>query len=140
MTTLIGYGSPNKSNTHDVHGAPLGADETAATRENLGWKYEPFEVPEDVQKAMDCTEKGAEAQAAWEAKYAEYKEKYPEDYEELNSIITGKLPEGWADALPTFTPEDAGVATRIHSQTMLNALGGAVPGFIGGSADLAPPT
>ena len=55
-----------------------------------------------------------------------------------NSIITGKLPEGWADALPTFTPEDAGVATRIHSQTMLNALGGAVPGFIGGSADLAP--
>ena len=63
VTTLIGYGSPNKSNTHDVHGAPLGADETQATRENLGWKYEPFEVPEDVQKAMDCTEKGAEAQA-----------------------------------------------------------------------------
>ena len=101
VTTLIGYGSPNKSNSHDVHGAPLGADETKATRENLGWKYEPFEVPEDVQKAMDCTEKGAEAQAAWEAKYAEYKEKYPEDYEELNSIITGKLPEGWADALPS---------------------------------------
>ena len=138
VTTLIGYGSPNKSNSHDVHGAPLGADETKATRENLGWKYEPFEVPEDVSKYMDCSEKGAAAEAAWNKKFAEYKEKYPEDYAELNSIITGELPADWADALPEFTPEDAGVATRIHSQTMLNALGSAIPGFIGGSADLAP--
>ena len=138
VTTLIGYGSPNKSNTHDVHGAPLGADETAATRDNLDWKYEPFEIPEAVASYMDCSEKGAAAQAEWEKKYAEYKEKYPEDYAELNSIITGELPADWADSLPTFTPEDAGVATRIHSQTMLNALGGAIPGFIGGSADLAP--
>jgi len=138
VTTLIGYGSPNKSNTHDVHGAPLGADETAATRENLDWKYEPFEVPEAVATYMDCSEKGAEAEAAWQKTYDEYKEKYPEDYEELNSIITGELPANWADALPSFTPEDSGVATRIHSQTMLNALGSAIPGFIGGSADLAP--
>jgi len=138
VTTLIGYGSPNKSNSHDVHGAPLGADETAATRDNLGWKYEPFEVPEDVMTAMDCSAKGADAEAAWTEKYAEYKEKYPEDYAEINSIITGELPAGWADALPDFTPEDAGVATRIHSQTMLNALGNAIPGFVGGSADLAP--
>ena len=138
VTTLIGNGSPNKSNSHDVHGAPLGADETKATRENLDWKYEPFEVPEAVSKYMDCSEKGEAAEAAWNKKFAEYKEKYPEDYEELNSIITGELPSGWADALPEFTPEDAGVATRIHSQTMLNALGSAIPGFIGGSADLAP--
>jgi len=138
VTTLIGYGSPNKSNSHDVHGAPLGADETAATRENLGWKYAPFEVPEDVMTAMDCSAKGAAAEAAWNAKYAEYKKKYPEDYAELNSIITGELPAGWADSLPDFTPEDKGVATRIHSQTMLNALGSAIPGFVGGSADLAP--
>ena len=138
VTTLIGYGSPNKSNSHDVHGAPLGADETKATRENLGWKYEAFEVPEEVQTYMDCSEKGAAAEAEWNKKFAEYKKKYPEDYEELNSIITGELPAGWADALPDFTPEDAGVATRIHSQTMLNALGSAIPGFIGGSADLAP--
>ena len=138
VTTLIGYGSPNKSNSHDVHGAPLGADETKATRENLGWKYEAFEVPEEVQTYMDCSEKGAAAEAEWNKKFAEYKKKYPEDYEELNSIITGELPAGWADALPDFTPEDAGVATRIHSQTMLNALGSAIPGFVGGSADLAP--
>lgn len=138
VTTLIGYGSPNKSNSHDVHGAPLGADETKATRENLGWKYEAFEVPEEVQTYMDCSEKGAAAEAEWNKKFAEYKKKYPEDYEELNSIITGELPAGWADTLPDFTPEDAGVATRIHSQTMLNALGSAIPGFVGGSADLAP--
>merc|ERR1719183_2379563 len=138
VTTLIGYGSPNKSNSHDVHGAPLGADETKATRENLGWKYEAFEVPEEVQTYMDCSEKGAAAEAEWNKKFAEYKEKYPEDYEELNSIITGELPADWADTLPDFTPEDAGVATRIHSQTMLNALGSAIPGFVGGSADLAP--
>lgn len=138
VTTLIGYGSPNKSNSHDVHGAPLGADETKATRENLGWKYEAFEVPEEVQTYMDCSEKGAAAEAVWNKKFAEYKKKYPEDYEELNSIITGELPAGWADTLPDFTPEDAGVATRIHSQTMLNALGSAIPGFVGGSADLAP--
>ena len=138
VTTLIGYGSPNKSNSHDVHGAPLGADETKATRENLGWKYEAFEVPEEVQTYMDCSEKGAAAEAEWNKKFAEYKKKYPEDYEELNSIITGELPAGWADTLPDFTPEDAGVATRIHSQTMLNALAPALPGFMGGSADLAP--
>merc|ERR1711990_458435 len=138
VTTLIGYGSPNKSNTHDVHGAPLGADETAATRENLKWKYGEFEVPEAVKAYMDCSEKGTAAEKEWNAKWETYKSKYPEDAAEFESIMTGKLPAGWEKSLPTFTPEDKGVATRIHSQTMLNALGGAIPGFIGGSADLAP--
>ena len=138
VTTLIGYGSPNKSNTHDVHGAPLGKDETAATRENLKWKYGEFEVPEAVKAYMDCSEKGTAAEAEWNAKWATYKSKYAEDAAELESIMSGKLPSGWEKSLPTFTPEDKGVATRIHSQTMLNALGGAIPGFMGGSADLAP--
>jgi len=138
VTTLIGYGSPNKSNTHDVHGAPLGADETAATRENLDWKHAEFEVPEAVQSYMDCSDKGAAVEAAWNKTLETYKEKYAEDFVELNSIMTGELPAGWEDALPSFTSEDKGVATRIHSQTMLNALGSAIPGFLGGSADLAP--
>eukprot|EP00918_Siedleckia_nematoides_P029407 GHVU01063406.1.p1 GENE.GHVU01063406.1~~GHVU01063406.1.p1 ORF type:complete len:540 (+),score=76.02 GHVU01063406.1:107-1621(+) len=138
VTTLIGYGSPNKADTHDVHGAPLGKDETQATRDNLKWKYGEFEVPEAVKAYMDCSEKGAAAEAEWNAKWATYKSKYAEDAAELESIMTGKLPADWAKALPTFTPEDKGVATRIHSQTMLNALGGAIPGFMGGSADLAP--
>merc|ERR1719231_368916 len=76
VTTLIGYGSPNKANTHDVHGAPLGAEETAATRENLAWKYSEFEVPEDVKAFMDCSEKGAAAEAEWNTKLEEYKTKY----------------------------------------------------------------
>merc|ERR1712216_392905 len=138
VSTLIGYGSPNKADTHDVHGAPLGKDETEATRKNLNWKSGEFEIPEAVQKAMDCTAKGAELQAEWKKIESAYAAKYPEDHAEYQSITTGKLPEGWADSLPSFTPEDKGVATRIHSQTALNALGGAIPGFVGGSADLAP--
>jgi transketolase len=138
VSTLIGYGSPNKADTHDVHGAPLGKDETEATRKNLNWKYGEFEIPEAVQKAMDCSAKGAELQAEWKKVESAYASKYPEDYAEYQSITTGKLPAGWADSLPSFTPEDKGVATRIHSQTALNALGGVIPGFVGGSADLAP--
>ena len=140
VTTLIGYGSPNKADTHDVHGAPLGTDEVAATRANLKWDYGPFEVPEDVYGAMktNCLAKGAQYEADWEAALAAYTAKYPEEAAEFKGIVSGELPAGWEAALPTFTPEDAGVASRIHSQTMLNALAPAVPGLMGGSADLAP--
>lgn len=140
VTTIIGYGSPNKADSHDVHGAALGGDEVAATRENLKWNYAPFEVPEEVYSAMKSSNvtKGAALEDSWNAKFAKYEQKYPEDAAELKQIISGELPAGWADALPTFTPEDKGVATRIHSQTMLNAVASVLPGFIGGSADLAP--
>lgn len=78
MTTLIGYGSPNKSDTHDVHGAPLGAEETAATRANLKWEYPEFEVPQDVYDVMRSNvTKGAAAQAEWNAAVEAYKAKYP---------------------------------------------------------------
>ncbi|NJR41995.1 MAG: hypothetical protein HC767_04395 [Akkermansiaceae bacterium] len=80
---------------------------------------------------------GAEIEAAWSKTYAAYKEKYPEEAKELDSIMTGVLPEGWEKALPSFTSEDKGLATRAHSQTMLNALAPEIPGFWGGSADLA---
>ena len=139
VTTLIGYGSPNKANSHAVHGAALGADEVDATRKNLGWDLPPFEVPSEVYSNMNsCVDKGKASEAAWEATWASYKSKYPEDAAELDSIITGKLEDGWESALPKFTPEDKGIATRLHSQTMLNALAPVVPGLIGGSADLAP--
>ncbi|GMH36617.1 hypothetical protein BSKO_04490 [Bryopsis sp. KO-2023] len=139
VSTLIGYGSPNKANSHDVHGAPLGADETTATRENLKWNYGEFEVPEHVAKVMSAPqERGAALEAAWNASMEAYTAKYPEEAAELKGLLSGELPAGWEDALPTFTPEDGGVATRVHSQTMLNALAPALPGLIGGSADLAP--
>jgi len=139
VSTLIGYGSPNKSNSHDVHGSPLGADETALTRENLKWNFEPFEVPDNALKTFRTSvERGAKSEAAWKAACDTYASKYPEEYAEFMSIVTGKLPDGWDSALPSFTLEDKGVATRVHSQSMLNALAPVLPGLIGGSADLAP--
>eukprot|EP00192_Tetraselmis_astigmatica_P006811 CAMPEP_0117661716 /NCGR_PEP_ID=MMETSP0804-20121206/7682_1 /TAXON_ID=1074897 /ORGANISM="Tetraselmis astigmatica, Strain CCMP880" /LENGTH=724 /DNA_ID=CAMNT_0005468595 /DNA_START=953 /DNA_END=3127 /DNA_ORIENTATION=+ len=140
VSTLIGYGSPNKADSHDVHGAPLGADETAATRDNLKWEYAPFEVPDIVYKTMRDAkiEEGAKIEAEWNAKMDAYASKYPEEAAEFKQLISGALPKGWESCLPTFTPEDKGLATRLHSQTMLNAIAPAVPGLIGGSADLAP--
>ncbi|KIY92455.1 transketolase [Monoraphidium neglectum] len=139
VTTLIGYGSPNKSDTHDVHGAPLGAEETAATRANLKWEYPEFEVPQDVYDVMRSNvTKGAAAQAEWNAAVEAYKAKYPTEYAEFAQLTSGELPAGWESALPTYTPEDKPLATRQYSQIMLNALAPVLPGLMGGSADLAP--
>jgi len=138
VTTLIGYGSPNKANSHAVHGAALGASEVQATRENLKWEHAPFEIPAEVYAKMDKTESGAALEAEWEATVATYCEKYPEEGAAFKAQISGELPEDWESCLPTFTPEDKGDATRNHSQTMLNAIAPVVPGLMGGSADLAP--
>eukprot|EP00891_Asterochloris_glomerata_P002735 jgi/Astpho2/2735/Aster-00916 len=136
VSTLIGYGSPNKANTHGVHGSPLGKDETAATREALKWPYKQFEIPQEAYDAFQPGKnRSQQAFKKWTETYESYKSKYPEEAKELDSIITGKLPEGWADAL---VPEDKELATRLHSQTMLNKLAPIIPGFWGGSADLAP--
>ncbi|GJW99414.1 transketolase, chloroplastic [Tanacetum coccineum] len=138
VTTTIGFGSPNKANSYSVHGAALGAKEVDATRQNLGWPYEPFHVPDDVKAHWSRhTPEGAALEAEWNAKFAEYEKKYAEEAAELKSIADGVLPAGWEKALPTYTPETPGDATRNLSQTMLNALAPVLPGFVGGSADLA---
>eukprot|EP00887_Chlorella_sp_A99_P002496 scaffold6.g2496.t1 len=139
VSTLIGYGSPNKADTHDVHGAPLGASETAATRENLKWPYGEFEVPKEAyEEFAKGAARGKAKHQAWEEARKAYAAKYPEEYAEFEAITSGKLPAGWEKALPKFTSADKGLATRLHSQTMLNALAPVLPGFLGGSADLAP--
>jgi len=139
VSTIIGYGSPNKANSHDVHGAALGADEVAATRANLKWDYAPFEVPEDVYTNMKSAQaKGEAAQAEFNKTLEAYTAKYPEEAAEFKGLINNELPAGWEKALPTYTSEDKGIATRLHSQTMLNALAPVLPGLMGGSADLAP--
>ncbi|MBI4780346.1 MAG: transketolase [Oscillatoriophycideae cyanobacterium NC_groundwater_1537_Pr4_S-0.65um_50_18] len=137
VTTTIGYGSPNKANTAGVHGAALGGDEIKLTRENLGWNHEPFEIPDDVISHMrKAIERGASAEAEWEAIWAKYKTQYPEDAAEFERLISGKLPEGWDKVLPTYTAEDKALPTRKHSETCLNKLAPVLPELIGGSADL----
>ncbi|KAK9839846.1 hypothetical protein WJX81_005652 [Elliptochloris bilobata] len=139
VSTLIGYGSPNLADTHDVHGAALGAKETEATRKNLKWEYGEFEVPAPVYDLFGAAKKrGQAAQAAWNDALASYAKQYPEEHEQFTNLISGKLPDGWESVLPTPTPEDKGKATRLHSQDNLNALAGVLDGFWGGSADLAP--
>ncbi|KAF0903329.1 hypothetical protein E2562_026605 [Oryza meyeriana var. granulata] len=138
VTTTIGFGSPNKANSYRVHGSALGTKEVEATRENLGWPYEAFFVPEDVKSHWSRhVPQGAAFEADWNAKFAEYEKKYPEDAATLKSIVSGELPTGWADALPKYTPESPADATRNLSQQCLNALAKVVPGLLGGSADLA---
>mmetsp|Transcript_9949 Transcript_9949/g.17916 ORF Transcript_9949/g.17916 Transcript_9949/m.17916 type:complete len:729 (-) Transcript_9949:45-2231(-) len=139
VTTIIGYGSPNKCDSYAVHGAALGADEVKATREALGWEYPEFEVPKDV---MDHTRakisEGAELEKKWLAGFEEYKAKYPEEAKQFQSqCIENKLPEGYEAALKKAGEEADSMATRQLSQIMLNALAPVVPGLIGGSADLA---
>ncbi|MGK7897775.1 MAG: transketolase [Xenococcus sp. (in: cyanobacteria)] len=139
ITTLIGYGSPNKVNTYGVHGAALGTDEVKLTRENLGWEYPEFVVPDDAlahfRKAVD---RGAAAEAEWNTTFESYKAKYPVDAALLERMVSGELPANWSDCLPSYTPEDKADATRNISGKILNALAETLPELIGGSADLAP--
>jgi transketolase len=137
VTTTIGYGSPNKANTAGVHGAALGGDEIKLTRENLGWNYEPFEVPEDALSHMrKAVERGASLEAEWNEVWAQYKTKYADEAAEFDRMLSGRLPDGWDKVLPTYKPEDKALASRKHSETCLNALAPVLPELIGGSADL----
>ena len=139
--TIIGFGSPNKSGSHDCHGAPLGDDEIKATREFLKWDHEPFVIPKDIKDAWDATEKGATAEAAWNELFAKYEQAHPELAAEFTRRSTGELPADWEEfstnhiAKLQANPEN--IASRKASQNCLNAFGPKLPEFVGGSADLA---
>ncbi|CNI31510.1 transketolase [Yersinia frederiksenii] len=140
--TIIGFGSPKKAGTHDSHGAPLGADEVAATREALGWKYPAFEIPQDIYAAWDAKEAGKAKEAAWNEKFAAYAKAYPELAAEFKRRVSGELPANWATESKKFIEElqanPAKIASRKASQNALEAFGKVLPEFLGGSADLAP--
>jgi len=140
VKTIIGYGSPNKADSHDAHGAPLGADEAQATRDQLGWKYGEFEVPDSVYDVFKGhASAGAKTQEAWNKLWSDYQQKEPELAKQFQRVaIDKKLPEGFLEALPKATPEDQGKATRLWSQDCINAIANIMPEFVGGSADLAP--
>lgn len=139
VRTTIGYGSPKKANTRHAHGEALGADEVKATREHLGWNHEPFEVPEDaLNHWRQAIDRGAKLEQEWNQLFERYKEQYPEEARLLKRMHEAELPEGWDSVLPTYSPEDKGIATRVHSGNCLNAIAEVLPELIGGSADLAP--
>ncbi|MEB3253617.1 MAG: transketolase [Synechococcus sp.] len=137
VTTTIGYGSPNKGDTAGVHGAPLGEEETALTRQQLGWEYGPFEVPQEAyDQFRQAIDRGASLEAEWNQTLATYRTQFPAEAAEFERMLRNELPEGWDKDLPTAGPEEKGLATRKHSQICLGALGPNLPELIGGSADL----
>ena len=139
--TIIGFGSPNKQGTEACHGAALGEDEIALTREKLGWNHGAFEIPSEVYGAWDAREKGAAAQAEWEQAFADYEKAEPELAAELKRRMAGELPADFSEKAQAYIQEcqDKGetVASRKASQNTLNAYGPMLPELLGGSADLA---
>ena len=139
--TIIGFGSPNKEGKEECHGAPLGDDEIALTRERLGWKHGSFAIPENVYEGWSAKEKGAAAEFAWNDKFAAYEAAYPELAAEYKRRIAGDLPADFAAQADAYIREcqEKGetVASRKASQNTLNAFGPMLPEFLGGSADLA---
>jgi len=139
--TVIGYGAPNLCGSHDCHGAPLGDEEIRAARENLGWNYEPFVIPDEYYAAWDAREKGARLEQDWQEKFQAYQAAYPELAAEFERRVNGELPADWLQHAEAFiTAVDAKaekIASRKASQNAIEAYAPALPEFLGGSADLA---
>ncbi|EFK0001446.1 transketolase [Escherichia coli] len=140
--TIIGFGSPNKANSHDCHGSALGADEVALVRERLQWPYAPFEIPGEIYAAWDATEKGAQVQQEWDALFADYAKQWPELAAEFTRRMKGDLLAGWAENMQKYVHDlqshPAALATRQVSQKCLNHFADMLPELMGGSADLSP--
>jgi transketolase len=138
--TVIGWGAPKMAGTHDVHGAPLGADETAATRKALNWPYPAFEVPGEIRDAWDARPRGVELQRDWQKRFDAYASAHPDLASEFQRRIAGKLPADFAERADAFITATAlatnTVATRKSSQRAIEALAPLLPELLGGSADL----
>lgn len=139
--TIIGFGSPNKSGSHDCHGAALGDEEIALVRKELNWNYEPFVIPEDVYAGWDAKAKGAAAESDWDQRFAAYAAAFPAEAAEYKRRINGELSANWeanADAfIAEVNAQAATIATRKASQNAIEGLAKITPEFLGGSADLA---
>src|SRR5258706_3430 len=137
VRTHIGYGSPNKHDTFEVHGSPLGADEVRLTKEPLGWPSEPpFLIPDAALAHMrEAIPRGARHEAAWNARMQAYAQAFPELAEELERRLRGELPAGWDADIPVFPADAKGMATRAASGKVMNAFAAKLPALTGGSAD-----
>jgi len=138
----LGYGSPNKQDTGDAHGEPLGDEEVRLTKENLGWPLEPtFHIPgEALDHFREAVPRGAARQGEWKALFEAYAGEYPDLAAEFQRVMEGRMPLGWERDLPVFKPDDGPMATRSASGKVLNAIASKLPELMGGSADLAPST
>ena len=139
--TVIGRGAPNKQGSESCHGAPLGAEEVAATRVALGWEVEPFHIPEHIYARWNARDRGAELERDWEQAMQAYAEDHPQLARELRRRLAGELPEDFSDRAQAYVhqcqQEGASIASRKASQNCLNAYGPLLPELLGGSADLA---
>jgi len=139
--TIIGFGSPNKQGKEESHGAALGDAEIALTREALGWKHGPFEIPAEIYAEWDAKQKGADAENEWNKRFAAYETEFPALASEFKRRMAGELPADFADKASEFIREVATkgetIASRKASQNCLNAFGPLLPELLGGSADLA---
>jgi transketolase len=142
VRTHIGYGSPNKQDTAGVHGEPLGSEEIILSKQNLKWPVDPpFLIPDEALNYFrEALEKGKVLENEWQALMQSYTENHPEIAAEWRRWINGELPDGWDKNIDLFPPDAKGVATRVASGTVLNAIAPGVANLIGGSADLAPST
>ena len=143
VNSHIAYGSPNKQDTADAHGSPLGPEEIKITKRNYNWPEDSqFFVPDSVMQhfASGIGERGLSLRTQWETVRREYARTYPEKHTELDLMQSGELPEGWDLDIPVFQPDPKGIATRVASGKILNAIAPRIPWLVGGSADLAPST
>ncbi len=142
LRTHIGYGSPNKQDTSEAHGSPLGAEEVKLTKRIYGWPEDKFFwVPEDVKSHMSVAiEKGKTLEEKWNKKFDDYNKAHPDLAQQLNEYLEQRLPEGWDNGIPVYKPSDGPKATREISADVINALTAHLPWLMGGSADLEPST
>ncbi len=142
VRTHIGFGSPGKQDTFEAHGAPLGEEEVKLTKQKLGWSAEPpFFIPDEaLAHFRESMTKGQRAEAEWKERFSAYVRKFPAVAGELEQALRGELPAGWEESIPDFPADAKGLATRVASGKVLNAIAPKLPTLIGGSADLNPST
>jgi len=142
VRTHIGYGSPNKQDTFEAHGSPLGEKELKLTKQAMGWPLNPtFYIPDKaLAHFRRAIENGKQAEAEWNVKFADYAKAFPNLAKEFQRVMTGELPKGWGTGIPIFPADQKGMATRVASGKVLSAISPKFPTLIGGSADLDPST
>jgi transketolase len=140
LRTNIAYGSPNKQDSSDAHGSPLGEEEVRLTKKNLGWPEDRhFMVPDEALALFRrCAGRGKDEEKLWQDKFNAYKKSNPDLAEKFSNAVNGILADGWEQDLPVFSPKDGSIATRAASGKVINAIAGKITSLIGGSADLAP--